>query len=342
MNNTLTASYIPLGRLSPWKEIHCFLPWQLVSPLACRSSFNKRFKSSAWLILLAGLVICLLLASGCATVSGGTDPGDPLEPGNRKVYNFNDALDRHVFKPVADTYVTITPQPVRTAVSHFFDNVGYVNVIVNDFLQGKFKQGASDTGRFVVNSTVGILGFFDVATPAGLKEHDEDFGQTLGVWGSGPGGYLVLPAFGPNTVRDAPGLAVSTVTNALFYLNSVVTIPLAVLGAIDARARASSAIKFRNEAALDPYIFTREAWLQRRNFLVYDGNPPVQEIDEEFDEDIPPDEGAVPDEGVAPDEGATPNEDIAPAEETMPNEGTTTDQDTPPPENDGARLRILP
>lgn len=246
------------------------------------------------LILLLAVLTC-----SCTTLPQGNDEGDPLEGGNRNIYQFNDALDRNIIKPVADTYVKITPQPVRNSVSNFFDNIGYINVILNDVLQGKLGQAISDSSRFVVNSTIGILGLFDPATPLGLKEHDEDFGQTLGVWGSGPGAYLVLPLLGPNTVRDSPGILVSTATNLLFYLNSAVTIPLGVLNAIDARARASSALKLVDEAALDPYIFIREAYKQRRIALIYDGNPPAQEFAGEFDDEPLPGQEISADEAAA-------------------------------------------
>lgn len=239
--------------------------------------------------LLAALLIALL-ASGCTTVPQGSDEGDPLEGTNRNIYQFNDALDKNIIKPVADTYIEITPQQVRNSVSNFFDNIGYINVILNDVLQGKIGQGINDSGRFLINSTAGILGLFDPATSLGLTKHDEDFGQTLGVWGSGPGPYLVLPLLGPNTVRDSPGLLVSTVTNLLFYLNSAVTIPLGILSAIDTRARASSALKFVDEAALDPYIFIREAYHQQRTALIYDGNPPAPEFSDEFDDEPLPGE----------------------------------------------------
>jgi phospholipid-binding lipoprotein MlaA len=249
---------------------------------------------------LAEVALCLtllLVVSGCATTPSSEGSGDPLEPMNRHIYKFNDKLDKAVLKPVADFYVRVTPEPVRNSVSHFFDNVKYPNVILNDFLQGKLQNGLDDIGRFTVNTTMGIVGLFDVASKMGMKPHDEDFGQTLGWWGSPAGPYLVLPLLGPNTVRDSPDLVVSTVTNVLFYVpTAAVTIPLSVLGVIDMRARASNAIRFVNEAALDPYVFTREAYLQRRVFLIYDGHPPMQFFDEDTgNESAPPEKsGAAP------------------------------------------------
>jgi phospholipid-binding lipoprotein MlaA len=236
------------------------------------------------------LLLVLTLLSGCATTPPGEEAYDPIEPFNRDAYRFNDSLDKTVLKPVASTYVDITPDPIRIAVSNFFDNIGYLNAVLNQFLQGKFREGGSDAGRFVINSTLGILGLFDVATPMGFPKHEEDFGQTLGVWGAGSGAYLMIPLLGPSTVRDAPGWPVTAVTNVLFYVsNPAVTVPLSILGVIDARARATGAFEFVEVAALDPYIFIREAYLQRRTFLIYDGNPPLPTYLEE-----PDDEAALP------------------------------------------------
>lgn len=267
------------------------------------NTYTNNFRHGMLLVVL----LITVMASGCTTLPQGPDEGDPLEGTNRNIYQFNDALDRNIIKPVADTYVKITPQPVRNSVSNFFDNIGYINIILNDILQGKIQQGFADSGRFLVNSTVGILGLFDPATPLGLEAHDEDFGQTLGVYGSGPGAYLVLPLLGPNTVRDSPGIVVGTVTNILFYLNAPVAIPLGVLGAVDTRARASSALKFVDEAALDPYIFIREAYHQQRTALIHDGNPPPREFSDEFDDEPLPGEEVS---GDAP-QTLTPDTEVA-------------------------------
>ncbi|MGH8751513.1 MAG: MlaA family lipoprotein [Burkholderiales bacterium] len=235
--------------------------------------------NAVWLTLAA------LLMSGCASTPKGDDNGDPYEGVNRSIYKFNDTLDRAVIKPVATGYVKVTPEPLRNSVSNFFDNVGYFNTILNDFFQGKLKQGFADTSRFLLNSTVGALGLVDVASKVGLPPHEEDLGQTLGVYGASQGPYLVLPLLGPNTVRDSPGLAMSAVTNGLFYVSSlVITFPLGVLGVIDARARAASSLQIVDEAALDRYVFLRDAYLQHRRFLVYDGNPPPEKFDDESGE----------------------------------------------------------
>ena len=159
--------------------------------------------------------------------------------------------------------------------------MSYPNVILNDFLQGKFSRGFSDIGRFLVNSTLGIGGLFDPASDMGLSEHNEDLGQTFGTWGAGEGAYLELPFFGPNSLRDIGDIPVSTYTNLLFYIGeSTITVPLGFLSAIDTRAQLLDATRLRDESALDTYIFTREAYRQRRTHLIYDGDPPLEEFDE--------------------------------------------------------------
>lgn len=246
---------------------------------------NDGFLRANWIGLL--LFLFLVASSGCASTPGKSDPHDPLERPNRAVYRFNQAVDKAVLKPAADAYVKITPQPVRTSVSNFLDNLAYPNVILNDFLQGKMEQGVSDTARFIWNSTVGIFGLFDVASHMDMAPHDEDFGQTLGVWGSGSGPYLVLPLLGPSTVRDTTGLPVTYATNVLFYIGQAasVTLPLTVLYAIDLRARSAGAMRFIDVAALDPYLFARESYLQYRTYLIYDGHVPRAKLLEEEDED---------------------------------------------------------
>ena len=233
-------------------------------------------------VLLAGVVVLFgVLSSGCATSPDVIEEGDPFQPMNRGFHNINTGLDDLILRPVAETYVDVTPEGVRDSVSNFFDNVSYANVILNDFLQGKFSQGLSDIGRFLVNSTVGVLGLFDPASSMGLAEHDEDLGQTFGYWGAGEGAYLELPFFGPSSLRDATDIPVSTYTNLLFYVSeAAITVPLGILGAIDSRAQLLSATRVRDESALDTYIFTREAYRQRRVHLIYDGDPPLEEFDE--------------------------------------------------------------
>jgi len=236
----------------------------------------------------ASLGLVLVLTAGCANTPPYDEPSDPLEPINRVVYRFNDVVDRAVLKPVAKGYDKITPTPVQTAVGNFFSNLGEPVVIVNDLLQGKLTQGASDVARLVFNSTFGVLGLIDVATPMGHPKHDEDFGQTFAVWGAGEGWYLVLPILGPSTVRDTVGLPPESALDPVaqheemrerngFYAVRV----------IDGRARLLSASKIRDTAALDEYIFTRSAYRQHRWNLIYDGNPPPMPVDSDSEDESP-------------------------------------------------------
>lgn len=233
------------------------------------------------------LVLALGLA-GCAHNSTPLNPYDPYEETNRKVFEFNQALDRNVLEPVSSAYASITPDFFRRGVTNFFSNARYPGVILNNLLQGKFKQSASDTGRFLVNTTIGVLGLWDPATSMGLPAHQEDFGQTLAVWGANSGPYLELPAFGPNYARTLPDYPVSALTNVLNYVwDFQVTGPLFVLNVINTRAQLDKAVKIREQAALDPYIFTRTAYMQYRQNLIYDGDPPEEDLyDESLFDDI--------------------------------------------------------
>jgi len=234
---------------------------------------------------LVSLLLAVLLLASCASAPKG-QVYDPIEKVNRVTFKFNEYVDRIVLKPLSQGYVALVPREGRKAVSNFFDNATYVDTIANDFLQGKAKRGVHDFGRLLINTTVGIGGLFDPASSIGLVKHDEDFGQTLGVWGFGPGAYVVVPVYGPNTVRDLPALATSTLTSAVFWAGFVlapaVTIPLSVLSVADLRSRASNSIRFVNETAMDPYVFTREAWVQHRTYLIYDGHPP---LDDDFSDE---------------------------------------------------------
>lgn len=229
-------------------------------------------------LLLVALASMLAL-TGCASTSTSNN-GDPHESLNRKFYNFNDALDRNFLQPVAQTYADVTPDPVREGVTNFFDNVSSLNTIANDLLQGKVGQFFQDSGRFVVNSTVGIGGLFDPATGMGLPMHNEDLGQTFGTWGAGEGAYLTLPLLGPSSYRDLPSPIMALALNPFTYLSTVVTLPVGVVSAINTRANLLDASRIRDQAALDPYTFVREAWRQRREFEIYDGNPPGDGFEE--------------------------------------------------------------
>ena len=224
------------------------------------------------LTLLAALGL-----GGCASVSGPPDERDPFESFNRTMYAFNDAADRAVIKPVATGYRDHVPRPIRTGIANFFGNLQDVIVLVNDLLQLKFEQGMSDFSRIVFNTTFGLLGFIDVATHMGLPKHNEDFGQTLGYWGVPPGPYLVLPFLGPSNARDAVGLVGDIYVHPMFQgliTDEAVSWGAVGLRYVDLRAQLLGATKVVDEAALDPYAFVRDAYLQRRRNLVYDGNPP--------------------------------------------------------------------
>ena len=236
--------------------------------------------------VISTVILLAALTTGCATTSQVDGANDPLQPVNEVFYGINDTLDRAFMQPIAEAYVEFLPDGIRSGVTNFFDNLYYPGVVINDLLQGKFEQGFSDAGRFVVNSTLGIGGLFDPATSMGLERHEEDFGQTLGTWGAGEGAYLVLPLGGPNSVRDAPDLVLSTFTNVMYYVESSLLLPLGVVKAVDDRANLLSATRLRDKTALDPYVFTRTAYRQRRTHLIYDGNPPIEDYNglEDYEE----------------------------------------------------------
>jgi phospholipid-binding lipoprotein MlaA len=207
----------------------------------------------------------VLLPAGCAT----TGNPDPFEGMNRKVQGFNDGADRLVLKPLAKGYIKITNEPVRHSVANFYDNFAYPITIINQFLQGKVKLGFSDLGRFVVNTTAGILGLFDVGTKIGLEAHDEDFGQTLGVWGVNSGAYLVVPLWGSATTRSGVGDIADYFTHPARLIEDDTTRYALFAGwAIQARA---SLLETEELILGDRYLFIRDAFLQRREFLVNDG-----------------------------------------------------------------------
>ena len=219
------------------------------------------------------LLACLTLLAGCATT--GTEPRDPWEHTNRQVFEFNDYVDAKVLKPVATGYQKVVPGFAREGVNNFFDNLEDLNTGLQNILQGKAREGLGDLGRLVVNSTLGVFGLWDVATPMGLEKHYEDFGQTLGWWGVGSGPYLVLPLFGPSTIRDAPSRIVDP---SWWYAEAVNPESLwwGIWGLEKVRTRANliQSEGVLEQAAIDKYSFIRDAWLQRRRSQVYDGNPP--------------------------------------------------------------------
>jgi phospholipid-binding lipoprotein MlaA len=226
--------------------------------------------------------LTFLLLAGCATVSGTGNPRDPWERYNRTVFNFNDAIDKAVVKPVAQGYVAVVPRAARTGVNNFFSNLGDVVTMANNFFQLKINNAASDGARVLVNSTIGVLGLVDVASKMGLPKHYEDFGQTMGWWGVSTGPYFMLPLLGPSTVRDAFGRIVDRPFTPTNYIDDTATrYGVAALGAVDLRANLLDAGSVVEEAAIDRYSFLRDAYLQRRRNVVYDGKPPKNKEDEE-------------------------------------------------------------
>ena len=228
-------------------------------------------------VAYAALIALSALSAGCATGSNA-NPKDPLEPMNRSISKFNDALDDNILKPVATGYRDYTPQPVQTGVGNFFRNLSDVFSTVNNGLQLKGRETAESLMRVVVNTTLGIYGIFDVATEIGLERHPEDFGQTLGYWGVPDGPYLVLPVFGPSTVRDSSVLPLEFSTDYVTKHDNVAERNVAVAARIvDRRASLLQTTGLLSGAAIDKYSFTRDGYLQFRRNQVYDGNPPDED-----------------------------------------------------------------
>lgn len=229
------------------------------------------------------LLLAAALLGGCATTGNSelTDPvNDPWEPFNRKVYAFNDAVDEAILEPVARGYRKVTPDPIERGVHNFVTNLKYPVTIVNLALQGKFKETLAGTGRFLANSIFGLGGLIDVASKEGIPNYNEDFGQTLAVWGYEDSRYLVLPLLGPSTVRDGISRPVDALTNPISYLAGEEDIytPL-VLDIVDTRARLLEQTD-ELETAYDPYLLMRDAYLQNREFRIYDGEPPLPDYED--------------------------------------------------------------
>jgi phospholipid-binding lipoprotein MlaA len=244
------------------------------------------------------VVVFALSASACVTLPPNSQraPQDPWESMNRGVYKFNDALDRAIAKPIARTYVRFVPGPIRTGATNFFDNLRMTTVMLNDALQGKFRASATDIGRFLLNSTVGLGGVLDPATSAGLDKNNEDFGQTLGHWGVHAGPFVELPFFGPSDLRDAPSRLVDAYTNPQAYIhNASVKWGLYGLNLVDSRASLLP-LDATLKNVYDPYSFIRDAYLQRRAYLVSDGKVSDEQlVDPDADSpDADKPEGAKP------------------------------------------------
>ena len=249
--------------------------------LASTSSSSPAGSLVRW-AALGLLAVVTAFSSGCATTRSAIDSVkttgaamDPFESVNRVVYTVNDKVDRAVFKPLAQGYEYVVPVAVRSCVSNVFGNIADVPASLNNFLQGKFKEGGSDVCRVGVNTTVGVLGCFDIASKWGFEKHNEDFGQTLGFWGVPSGPYVVLPLFGPSTVRDAAALLVDSQTDLTRYINDIPVRNISYgVRLVDKRAQALDTTNFIDNAALDPYVFVRDAYLARRRSLILDGKSP--------------------------------------------------------------------
>ncbi len=237
-------------------------------------------------IIRLSLLLIGLALGGCA--SPHHNPKDPFESFNRGMYRFNDAVDKSVLKPAAHGYNAIMPSAAKTAVTNFFSNLDDVTVTLNDLLQFKIVQGITDFERVLFNSTFGIFGLIDVATSMGLEKHNEDFGQTLGYWGIRSGPYLVLPFFGPSSVRDGIGLYADSQTSMLKEVEHIPTRnQMYALNTVSTRANLLDEEKIVDEASIDPYSFRRDAYLQHRQSRVYDGSPPREKFDDEENGNAP-------------------------------------------------------
>jgi phospholipid-binding lipoprotein MlaA len=238
------------------------------------------------------LALAVLGLTGCSSqkaVVREPTPGDPFEAWNRRVYAFNSAFERRLTTPVTRTYRNVTPQFVKTGVANFVSNLSYPAVIMNDALQFKGMSTLRDTGRFVMNTTVGVVGFFDPATSIGLEKNHEDFGQTLGRWGLGNGAYLIVPFGGPTTLRDGLAKIADPFTNPLTQAtdDSMVSYSIAGMRMMNSGSSPSSRVLDPDVAvanAFDPYVVHRSLYLQRRNYLIHDGNLP--EEPEPFEDEI--------------------------------------------------------
>jgi phospholipid-binding lipoprotein MlaA len=302
-------------------------------------------------------MVFFILSTSCATLEGPPNPDDPFESFNRSMFAFNEAADKYAFKPAAQGYNFIMPDIASKGVSNFFNNIDDIVVFFNELLQFKIADAVATSARFVFNSTFGLLGLIDVATDMDLPKHNEDFGQTLAVWGVGSGPYLVLPFIGPRNIRDTAGLAVDwTYFDPIFKrqtLNaSLVTLTVKY---IDVRAGLLKATNILDETVPDKYSFIRDAWIQRREYLVYDGHPPKEMTDEELfkEEDLFKDENLLKDDKVLNKSTMENNAEIsfgskAPADKSKDNELETAPESTAPenvepdsslPDNTGPEIK---
>ncbi len=235
-------------------------------------SFRKAF--APVLLLTAFLIPLPVLAAD----------GDPIEGFNRPVFGFNDTIDEYVLEPVAKGYDSVLPTPIKTGVNNFFENLGWPLYFVSDILQLKFCQAAEHTGRFLINSTVGIVGFIDVAKEFGLQRHWEDIGTAFGYWGVEPGAYIVVPLLGPSNVRDFLTGIVSRFLNPTYYVSNIpVTVGLSAIDVVDTRRTLIDAVDAGKKGSLDYYTFVKNSYKQRRLALIYDGQVPSDALPEPAD-----------------------------------------------------------
>jgi len=226
--------------------------------------------------LIAATALALL--AGCAATPSKVDP---LEPMNRALYKVHDVLDTNIVKPVAEGYATVVPQFMRTGFANVFNNIDDLFSAVNGLLQGKPEKAGNDLGRVLINTFFGMGGLIDIASDAGIERGNEDFGQTFAVWGIPQGPYLFIPLFGPTTVRDGAGVIVRIAVGPVGYINDVaLRNSIYGVGYVDLRSQVLESGSIVDTAALDRYIFIRNAYLQRRRYLIYDGKPPPEPEDE--------------------------------------------------------------
>lgn len=261
--------------------------------------------------LRTAVLFAALLLAGCATTQAqlAPSPRDPYERMNRSIYHFNDNMDRAFLKPAAKGYRAVVPSPLRKGLGNALSNLSYTTTLANNILQLKLGHAMEDLSRLIVNTTIGIGGLWDPATKMGIPRNDEDFGQTLGRWGVPAGPYVMLPFFGPSTVRDAPGLGVDIlVTDGSHYIEED-KIRYSVLGleVLDTRVRLLS-LDETLAGTYDPYAFIRNAYLQRRDYLVKDGA-----VEEEPLEDPGLDDPALEDDAAGTEEPGAANPDVPPA-----------------------------
>jgi phospholipid-binding lipoprotein MlaA len=235
-------------------------------------------------LLVSLFAVSTLALTGCASKNPAAvdhaDPRDPAESFNRAMWTANfEYLDPYLLRPATVGYMAVTPSPIRKGLANMVNNLDEPANAVNGVLQGKGKSTAVSTGRFLVNSTIGVLGFFDVASHLELAQQNEDFSQTLGVWGVGYGPFVMIPGMGPTTVRDTVGRVVDNLYFPMTLLNNHLTVGKFVIGALDGREQLMSQEKLLNDS-LDPYAFVKDAYFQRQDYKLYDGEPPQQEVDE--------------------------------------------------------------